>query len=163
MRLGNTVFWLPRQSIRQCLQNSPHQGDTRAAWIHIQRLQFGFNHRDFLPIPFFASPSKGFEAIVSFPSQLPSLLPSWVGLGWGWLRAVDQRPALRYFPWPPTISLRTSTSHQEEWFQEKYPSTVTCVQASSHRPEWPLQYFSIKSTRDEVPLTTIFSLIQYLH
>ena len=35
----------------------------------------------------------------------------WVGLGWGGLRAVDQR----YFPWPPTISLRTAASHQEEW------------------------------------------------
>ena len=44
MRLGNTVFWLPRQSIWQCPQNSPHQGDTRAARIHIQRLQFIFSH-----------------------------------------------------------------------------------------------------------------------
>ena len=44
---------------------------------------------------------------------------TWVGLGWGGLRAVDQRPSLRYFPWPPTISLRTSASHQEEWFQKK--------------------------------------------
>ena len=33
-------------------------------------------------------------------------------LGWGWLRAVDQRSSPRYFPWPATISLRTVASHQ---------------------------------------------------
>ena len=35
MRHGNTVFWLLWQEVQQCLQNSPNQGKTRAAWINI--------------------------------------------------------------------------------------------------------------------------------
>ena len=73
----------------------------------------------------------------------------WVGYDYGpWIK----RPSLRYGSWPPTISLRTQASHQEEWFQEKYPSTVTCVQASSHRPEWPLQYFTVMIVENDDPL-----------
>ena len=37
----------------------------------------------------------------------------WVGLVWCGLRVMDQRPALGNVLWPPTISLRTVTSHKD--------------------------------------------------
>ena len=85
-----------------------------------------------------------------------------VGLGWGELRVLDHRPASRNFSLAPKICLRTLTSHQKELFQRKETLHNLMCTGKFTQTGATLTVFFIKGARDEAPLTTIFSLVQYL-
>ena len=46
--------------------------------------------------------------------------------------------------------------------EQKYPSTVTCVQTSTHRPEWSIQYFVSIESIVEKKGEKIFVKLPYL-
>ena len=83
-------------------------------------------------------------------------------LGWGELRVLDHRPASRNFSLAPKICLRTLTSHQKELFQRKETLHNLMCTGKFTQTGATLTVFFIKGARDEAPLTTIFSLVQYL-